>query len=72
MLLGGTHANATRVNTIADTAATDDDDLSAIETRRSGMVVQAMPNSLRSAYAGAILVRRFLVVHEGVRSSYCL
>lgn len=46
------------------------DDESSIEEDRHSRMMYA--NVYTGPYTGPTTVRRFLVVHEGVRSSYCL
>ena len=54
------------INSIADT------DNAMLEDRAARQRVNLMANVYRGPYTGPATVRRFLVVHEGIRSCYCL
>ncbi len=55
--------NASKANAVADENATD---------TRSNDKFYVQPNFYVGPYTGPTHARRFLVVKEGIRSSYCL
>jgi len=62
MMLWDADGQNSPVNAVAD----DDDDL---DDERD---LRPLSNMWMGPYSGPTTIRRFLVVHEGVRSSYCL
>lgn len=55
--------HASKANAVADEETTD--------TLSNG-AIYVMPNDYEDPYTGPTQARRFLVVREGIRSSYCL